>query len=136
AGLPGTSLAESLRVGAKVQKELAGLPAVSQVSQQVGRAELSEDIWGSNYSELQVEMKPLEGEEAESARDEIRKVLARYPGYYFSIKPFLTERIEEVISGTTAEVAIRIYGADLAILDRLAEDVAATLRRVRGASDV
>jgi CzcA family heavy metal efflux pump len=136
ASLPGTSLAESLRVGSQLQKELADLPEVSQVCQQVGRAELSEDIWDTNYSEFQVEMKPLEGEEAETARDELAKVLVRYPGYYFSIKPFLTERIEEAISGTTGQVVVRIFGPDLDELDRLAQATAEVLRDVPGASNV
>jgi CzcA family heavy metal efflux pump len=136
AGLPGTSLPESLRVGAQVQRELAGLPVVSQICQQVGRAELSEDVWGTNYSEVHVALKPLSGDEAENARDQLRAVLARFPGYYFSIKPFLTERIEEIISGTTAQVAIRIYGADWPVLDRLASDVATELRQLDGARDV
>lgn len=136
AGVPGTSLAESLRVGAKVQQALAALPVVSQVAQQVGRAELSEDIWGSNYSEIQVEMKAQEGDEAEQARGQLRETLARFPGYYFSIKPFLTERIEEIISGATAQVAIRIYGPDLAELERLGEAVGRALKQVPGARDV
>lgn len=136
AGLPGTSLAESLRVGASVQKDLAALSVVDQVCQQVGRAELSEDIWGTNYSELHVAMKPLEGEEAEQARDQLRSVLVKYPGYYFSIKPFLTERIEELITGVTAQVVIRIYGPNLEELDRLAAATADVLRKVLGASDV
>lgn len=136
AGLPGTSLTESLRVGAAVQKGLAALPIVDQVAQQVGRAELSEDIWGSHYSELQVVLKAPEGRESESPRNQLREVLARFPGFYFSIKSFLTERIEEIISGTTADVAIRIYGSELGELDRLAEAMGRVLRRVRGASDV
>jgi CzcA family heavy metal efflux pump len=136
AGVPGTSMAESLRVGARVQKELAALPVVNQVAQQVGRAELSEDIWGVNYSEIPVEMKPLEGEDVETARDMLREVLVKYPGYYFSIKPFLTERIEEIISGTSAQVVIRIFGRDLDELDRLSGEVSAVLRRVPGAVDV
>jgi Cu/Ag efflux pump CusA len=136
AGLPGTSLGESLRVGAKVQVELAALPVVDQVAQQVGRAELSEDIWGVNYSELMVEMKPLDGEAAEEARDQLREVLVKFPGYYFSIKPFLTERIEEILTGTVAQVAVRIYGPDLVELDRLAGATAAVLRQVPGACDV
>jgi CzcA family heavy metal efflux pump len=136
ASLPGTSLAESMRVGGQLQKDLAALDVVNQVSQQVGRAELSEDIWGANYSEIQIEMKPLEGEEAESARDQLAGVLAKYPGYAFSIKPFLTERIEEILSGTTGQVVMRIYGPELAELDRLAQRVAGVLRKTPGAAGV
>ena len=136
AGLPGTSLQESLRVGARVQKTLAALPVVRQVCQQAGRAELSEDIWGTNYSEIHVDMQPVEGADAEQAREQLRDAILPFPGYYFSIKPFLTERIEELLSGTTAEVAVRVFGPDLDTLDRLADDVARVLRSVPGATDV
>ncbi len=136
AGLPGTSLAESLRVGAKVQKDLAALPVVDQVCQQVGRAELSEDVMGPENSETYVATKPLKGEQADEARDELRSVVAKYPGFYFGINSFLAERIEETITGAVAQVAIRIYGPDLDELDRLATATAEVLRKVPGADGV
>jgi Cu/Ag efflux pump CusA len=64
------------------------------------------------------------------------KVLVKFPGLSFAVKPFLTERIEETVSGTTAQVVIKIFGDDLDALDQKAQEVAQVLSRVRGASEV
>ena len=134
--VPGTSLRESLRVGRQIALELLKVPHVRSVCQRAGRAELSEDTWGTHYSEVDVDLAPLSGEEAESAEGEIRKALAQFPGINFAIKTFLTERIEETLSGYTASVVVNIYGNDLDALDRKAREVAGVLAKVRGAADV
>ena len=60
--IPGTSIDESLRIGKRVSQALLELPAVRAVAQRVGRAEAYEDTWGTHYSEMEVDLKPLEGE--------------------------------------------------------------------------
>jgi CzcA family heavy metal efflux pump len=132
----GTSLAESQRIGALVAKALHEIPAVRSVSQQVGRAEQADDTWGTHYSEFDVDLKPLGGEEGEFVQSDIRKVLARFTGVNFAVKPFLTERVEETLSGFTAEVVVNLYGRDLDSLDASAQGIAQTLASVPGASDV
>jgi CzcA family heavy metal efflux pump len=134
--LPGTSLAESLRLGREVTRELLGNPRIRSVAQQVGRAAKADDTWGSHYSEFHVDLKTLAAEEAESVQREIRRVLARFPGVYFSIKTFLTERIEETLSGATAQVVVKLFGDDLDVVDERAREVARVLRGVPGAADV
>ncbi|HZN60098.1 MAG TPA: efflux RND transporter permease subunit [Planctomycetota bacterium] len=134
--VPGTSLAESLRLGHEVTKELLRNPHIESVSQQVGRAELADDVWGTNYSEFNLGLKPLSGEEAESVQAEIREALVKFPGVYFAINSFLTERIEETMTGVTAQVVVKIFGDDLEILDRKAREVAAVISSIRGAADV
>lgn len=134
--VPGTSLEESLRTGGRVTEALLKLPFVRSVSQQVGRAEKADDVWGSHYSELQVDLKPLGGDAAEFAQADVRKVLAGFPGVNSSVKTFLTERVEETLSGYTASVVINVFGTDLDILDGLARDIARTVARVPGATEV
>lgn len=135
--VPGTSLEESLRIGAQVSDELMKIPEVRSVSQRAGRAEISDDTWGTHYSELDVDLKPrLNGTENELAAGQIQKALRGFPGVTFSVKTFLSERIEESVSGYTAAVALRIYGTDLDVLDRVAADVARVLSGVRGALEV
>lgn len=134
--VPGTSLAESQRIGALVAEALHEIPAVRSVSQQVGRAEQADDTWGTHYSELNVDLKPLSGEEGELVQSDIRTVLARFAGVNFAVKPFLTERVEETLSGFTAAVVINLYGRDLDSLDASAQGIAKTLASVPGASDV
>ncbi len=134
--VPGTSIAESLRLGGLVTKALQGIPQVRLVAQRVGRAEISEDTWGTHYSELDVDLKPLSGDEAESVQSDIRNVLAQFPGVNFAVTPFLTERVEETLSGYTASVVVNIFGADLDLLDRKAQEVAQALSGMPGATDV
>jgi Cu/Ag efflux pump CusA len=134
--VPGTSIAESLRLGTEVTKELLKNPHIRSVSQRVGRAEQADDTWGTHYSEMNVDLIPLNGEEAEGVQSEIRDALVKFPGVYFAIKPFLEERMEEILTGVTGQVAIKIFGEDLDEIDRAAQDVARVVSSVRGAADV
>ncbi len=134
--VPGTSIEESLRIGREVSKELGKIPYVRSVAQRVGRAEKADDVWGTHYSEIDVDLKPLRGEEAELAQTEIRKALAGFPGVNFSVKTFLTERVEETLSGYTASVVVNIYGSSLDLLDEKAREVASVLNKIPGAAEV
>src|SRR5207244_7538681 len=131
AAIPGTSLEESLALGEKVTKELLMNPHIRSVSQQAGRAENGEDTWGTHYSELDVDLKPLSGDEAEGVMGEIRDALAKFPGLTFRVLPFLAERMEETLSGTTAQVVINIFGDDLEMLDQKAGEVRQVLAAIR-----
>lgn len=136
AALPGTSVEESVRLGKQVAVELLKNPHIKSVAQQAGRAENSDDTWGTHYSELHVELAPLSGEEAEHAMAEIREVLLKFPGLSFKVMPFLAERIEETISGATAQVVVNVFGDDLDLMDRKAEEIREVLEAVPGATDV
>jgi len=136
AAVPGTSLEESVRLGRLVSRAIAKDPRVLAVAQRAGRAELSEDTWGTHYSEIEVELKPLEGGAARTVEDSLRAHLAGFPGVSFAIRGFLTERIEETLTGSTAEVVVRLFGDDLDSLDVAARRVAALARAVPGAADV
>jgi CzcA family heavy metal efflux pump len=134
--VPGTSLRETMRLGNALTRELKKEPFVGAVAQQIGRAEQADDTWGVNYEEMHVDLKPLGGKDAEAAESEIRKTIANFPGVYFAVRRFLGERIEETISGVTAEVVIKIFGDDLDLLDRKSSEVAQVVAGIRGAADV
>ena len=137
AAVPGTSIAESQRIGARVTEALLKLPYVHVVSQRIGRAEKADDTWGTHYSEFEVDLvRGLSGEESEEAQAGMRKVLSGFPGLNFALKPFLTERVEESLSGYTASVIVNLYGNDLDKLDNAARDVARVLQEVDGATEV
>jgi Cu/Ag efflux pump CusA len=136
AAVPGTSITESLRIGGEVRAALSKLSFVRAVGQRVGRAEQSEDTWGPYYSEIDVDLKPMNGEAAESAQAEMRKTLSQFAGVTFSVKTFLTERIEETLSGYTAAVVVNIFGSDLNQLDEKAQQVARILGTVPGATEL
>jgi CzcA family heavy metal efflux pump len=137
AAVPGTSIAESQRIGALVTNALLKLPYVRVISQRIGRAEKADDTWGTHYSEFEVDLKrDLSGEESDEAQAAMRKVLAGFPGVNFALKPFLTERVEESLSGYTASVIVNIYGNDLDQLDAAARSVARELGEIPGATEV
>jgi Cu/Ag efflux pump CusA len=136
ATVPGTSLAESLRIGTVVTQTLRALPAVRSVAQRAGRAELADDTYGPHYSEFEVDLKPLSGDETETVQADIRSRLAAIAGANFLVYTFLSERIDETLSGYTAPVAVNIVGNDLDVLDRKAQEVAKALSRVKGAADI
>ena len=136
--VPGTSLDQSLQVGAHVADTLLKLPAVRSVAQRAGRAEQSsEDTWGPHYSELEVDLKAdVSADEAESAQADIRRAFAGLVGVNSSVMTFLAERIEETLSGYTAAVVINVFGNDLDVLDQEAQEIARVVGEVPGATDV
>jgi len=137
AAVPGTSIAESQRIGSLVTKALLELPFVRVVSQRIGRAEKADDTWGTHYSEFEVDLKrDLSGAESDEAQTTMRRVLSGFPGVNFALKPFLTERVEESLSGYTASVIVNVYGNDLSVLDETAQKVAQELNGIDGATEV
>ena len=136
--VPGTSLDQSLRVGAHIADELRQMPAVRSVAQRAGRAEQSsEDTWGPHYSEFEVDLKPgLSGDEAEKTQADLRRAFAGFVGVNSSVMTFLMERIEETLSGYTAAVVVNVFGNDLDVLDQKAKEIARALGEMRGATDV
>jgi Cu/Ag efflux pump CusA len=136
ATLPGTSLEESPRAGAEVTRALLEDPHVGSVAQRIGRAELGDDTLGPHQSEFDVSLKPQDHGDVQQIQGELRKILAQFPGYDFSMNSFLTERINETLSGEQADVVIKVFGNDLDVLDRETQKVTGLLLRIRGAVDV
>lgn len=136
ASVPGTSLQESIRVGSLLTERFLNIENVESVSQWAGRAERGADTYGSHYSEYEVRLKPSSGAEQQLVLNQLRQVLDEFPGINYEANTFLTERVDETISGYTAPVVVNIYGQDLAELDNRAQQVAGLMRSVEGATDV
>ena len=151
--VPGSSEKESLRVGKQVAASLSKIKGVKSIAQWVGRAPNGADTFGTHYSEFEIEIGTLSGEEQNRILQEIREHLSGiddenvdndadgptppgFVGVNFAINTFLTERIEETISGYAASQVINIYGHDLDALDRDAQQVAGVLASMKGAEDV
>ncbi len=134
---PGTSLAESLRLGRHISLALGRIPAVHSVAQRVGRAERTgTDTYGVNVSEFIVGLKPLSGDAQEHVLTRIRKILSEFPGVSFSVETPLSDRIEETISGYTAPVIVSVFGSNFDVLYEKAREIAAVLEQLPGAVDV
>jgi CzcA family heavy metal efflux pump len=137
ASLPGTSVEGSLRIGGQIEKRVAAIPGVRATSQWAGRAERGADTYGTHYSEYEIDLEPgLDGAEQQAILDEIREILEEFPGISSEVNTFLTERIEETISGYTSPIVVNIYGQNLEQLDQKAQQVAAVIRGIEGAADV
>jgi len=134
--IPGTSLQESLRIGGKLTEQFLKIPGVQSVSQWAGRAERGADTYGSHYSEYEVRLDPLSGTGQQQIMDQLREILANFPGIAVEANTFLTERIDETISGYTSPVVVNIYGNDLNVLDNKAQAVARIMHDMDGAADV
>ncbi len=135
-GPPGTALEESLRIGRRISESLLAMPGIATVEQQVGRAEQGEDTWGPERSEMHVELAKLSSAGEARTVDDVRALLASFPGFRAEVLTFLGDRISETISGETAAVVVNVFGDDLDLLDTKAAEIAQTLGSVRGAADV
>ncbi|MCB5187304.1 efflux RND transporter permease subunit [Methylobacillus caricis] len=144
--VPGTSEQESLRIGKKVSEVIRSIDGVRSVAQWVGRAPNGADTFGTHYSEFEIETGTLSGAEQRRILEDIREKLSGmdddgpgYPGFVgvnFAINTFLTERIEETISGYAASMVVNIYGRDIDALNKDAQAIAAVLAGTPGATDV
>ena len=135
--IPGTSIAEMLRIGREITAELLKNKYIATVEQQVGRAEMGEDTFGTHRCEFHVELKDdVPGEEQEKVMKEIREVLEGTPGVQSEVVTFLGDRISETITGETAPVVINVFGDDLDIIDAKAKEISQIVSGVAGAKDV
>jgi CzcA family heavy metal efflux pump len=136
ASIPGTSLAESIRIGTQLTQQFMAISGVESVSQWAGRAERGADTYGSHYSEYEIRLKPNSGAGQQQILDNLRTILGNFPGIGFEANTFLTERVDETISGYTAPVVVNIFGNDLNDLDAKAQAVAKIIQDIPDASNV
>lgn len=136
--LPGTSLAESLRLGERVRRDLLRYPQVVSVVQRAGRGELDEDAQPPNFSEFDVQLDFAKAPDvpADELLRRIRADLSRMPGAVFNIGQFIAHRMDEVQSGVRAQVAVKIFGDRLETLYALGQQVQGVLHHVAGAVDI
>jgi Cu/Ag efflux pump CusA len=133
-GKPDSSLAESIRIGEKLAQQLKRIEGVSSVAQQIGRADLSEDTWGPNKSEVWIVLD--RSADYDKVLDHVHDVQRDVPGYVFQTKQFLRERIDEVLTGSTADIVIRVVGPDLSVLRREAQEIAGRIKNIDGVEDL
>jgi CzcA family heavy metal efflux pump len=135
-GLPGTSLDQSMvgggRVTSLIRDDAQLSPQIRSMSVQAGRAELGEDTTGVEYSEIEVDLWSDKGKDAARLQKQLNQTLGKNcAGFSFEVMPFLKERINETLSGSTAELVVKIYGDRLDVLDDAAQRIAQALGSIR-----
>jgi CzcA family heavy metal efflux pump len=133
--VPGTSIAESDAIGRLVEERMLAHPQVISTARRTGRAELDEHAQGTNAAEIDVVL-DLSSRHLEPVVEEIREDLALVPGVNITIGQPIGHRIDHMLSGTRAGIAIKIFGPDLQELRRLGNAVRDAVADVPGLADL
>jgi len=131
---PGTSLQESNRIGALAEQLVMKVPEVTQVGRRTGRAELDEHAEGVHSTEMEVDLAPSD-RPRDAVIGEIRARLAALPAVANVGQP-ISHRLDHLLSGVRAQIALKVYGDDLDTLRALAEDLRARMARIPGVTDL
>ena len=133
--LPGTSLAESNLLGNAIERLLLEVPEVAATARRTGRAELDEHVQGVESAEIDVRLEPG-GRPRAAVLDEIRERLSLVPGTSITIGQPISHRIDHMLSGTRANIAVKVFGDDLAVLRALGGQAVAALQGTPGLVDL
>lgn len=133
---PGTSLEESNRMGTLAENLMLQVPEVSNVSRRTGRAELDEHVEPVSNSEIDVTLKSDIAKSQREIIQDIRKKLSVINGASIVVGQPISHRIEHLLSGVQAQVAIKLFGNDLQTLRQKADEINAVIKDVKGTTDV
>ena len=135
ATLPGISLEESDKIGRRAEELLLTIPEIQTVGRKTGRAELDEHALGVNVSEIEAPF-----ELADRSKDEliaeVREKLGTLPGVNVEVGAPISHRIDAMLSGTRASIAVKIFGTDLNEMYRIGNRVKAAVEGVEGIADL
>jgi CzcA family heavy metal efflux pump len=135
ATIPGTALSESDKIGNMVDEILLSHPAVISTARRTGRTEMDEHALGSHAHEIEVRI-DLSDIGKEALLEELRNELAIVPGIVMVIGQPISHRIDHMLSGNRANIAVKIFGTDLYQLRKLGEQVKNQMQQVEGVVDL
>ena len=133
--LPGISLEESDRIGLMAEKALLSVPEIKAVGRKTGRAELDEHALGVNNSEIEAPFE-LEGRSKDEVLAEVRHKLEDLPGVNIEVGAPITHRIDAMLSGTRASIAIKLFGSDLNRMFSIGNHIKEAIKNVEGIADL
>jgi CzcA family heavy metal efflux pump len=133
--IPGTSLEDSSALGNALERLLASVPEVTSTARRTGRAELDEHVQGVESAEIDVRLE-MKGRPREVVLEELRQKVSLLPGTNVTIGQPISHRIDHMLSGTRANIAVKIFGDDLPTLRQLASHVQAEMTHVPGVVDL
>jgi cobalt-zinc-cadmium resistance protein CzcA len=138
--LPSVSLEESVAISTRIERMLLGFPEVREVVTKIGRPDLATEAMGIYQGDVYVLLHPREAWTTGRTKADLIQAmadeLARMPGVSFNFTQPMAMRLDEVVSGVKADVAVKIFGPDAAVLERLGAEIEAVLATVRGAADL
>ena len=132
---PGISLAASNRLGTLAEKRLLGVPEVKSTGRRTGRAENDDHAEGVHSSEIDVDLRPSRRSKEEILAH-IRTVLSDIPGVVVNVGQPISHRLDHLLSGVRAQLAVKVIGQDLGVLRQKAEEVRRVLAAVPGVVDL
>ncbi len=132
---PGVSLEESNRLGNLVETELLAIPEISSTARRTGRGELDEHSQTTNSAEIDVNF-TLEDRSREEFMADVRSTLSQVPGIAFTVGQPLGHRIDHMLSGTRANIAIKLFGTDLNRMFSLGNEIKSSISGIEGLVDV
>jgi len=135
ATMPGTSLEESDRIGRLAEEIILTIPEVQTTVRKTGRAELDEHALGINASEIEAPF-VLDKRKRDVVANELREKLEALPGVNLEVGQPISHRIDAMLSGSKANVAIKIFGADLNKLFSIGNQIKSTIQGVEGIADL
>ncbi len=138
--LPSISLPESVEVATQIERIVGGFPEVASVVSKIGRPELATEAMGIYQADVYVSLRPIETWTTGRTKDDLVRdmatALAALPGVRFNFSQPMAMRLDEVVSGVKADVALKIFGPNLDELVRLADAARDRLARVPGIVDL
>lgn len=133
--LPGISLEESDKIGRQAEELLLSIPEIKTVGRKTGRAELDEHALGVNVSEIEAPFE-LKDRSREEVLDEVRQKLGTITGANIEIGQPISHRIDAMLSGTQASIAIKLFGTDLNKMFMLGNQIKNAISDVDGVADL
>ncbi len=138
--LPSVSLDESVAMSKRVEQIVSTFPEVRQAVTKIGRPDLATEAMAIYQGDLYVMLHPIEtwttGRDKNALIEALAAALDQMPGMTFNFTQPMAMRLDEVISGVKADVAVKVFGQDPAVLERVGGMVVGELEQVRGASDL
>jgi CzcA family heavy metal efflux pump len=133
--IPGTSLADSNALGNALERLMLSVPEVTSTARRTGRAELDEHVQGVESAEIDVRLE-MKDRQREAVLEELRQKASLLPGTNVTIGQPISHRIDHMLSGTRANIAVKIFGDDLPTLRQLGRQVQGQMSQVQGVVDL